>query len=223
MRASEFLEDISRRGFLGGLAGLGTAALVKKSSEPTAPAPEQPQPKIAPVFKPMGKDPEIEIFLKKAAMSAGIIGEELAQFLAQMKHESWDFTRLKEVPKNKNYFKRMYDPKYSPRIAKILGNVKIGDGERFHGRGFVQLTGRENYTRAEKALGIPLLSNPDVAANPEIAAKIAIWFWTTRVKPFVSDFSDTRSVTRRINPALKGLDDRHNNFIKYIEMLQPSS
>jgi putative chitinase len=166
----------------------------------------------------MGKNPEIEVFLKKAAMSAGIVGEELAQFLAQMKHESWDFTRLKEVPKNKSYFKRMYDPKYSPRMAKMLGNIKIGDGERFHGRGFVQLTGRENYTRAEKALGIPLLKNPEVAADPEVAAKIAIWFWNTRVKPFVTDFTDTRAVTRKINPGLKGLENRHDNFIKYQSM-----
>ena len=220
MRAREFAldENISRRGFLGGLAGLGASALVKKSSETTPAAPEQPKPKIAPVFQPMGKNPEIEVFLKKAAMSAGIVGEELAQFLAQMKHESWDFTRLKEVPKNKSYFKRMYDPKYSPRMAKMLGNIKIGDGERFHGRGFVQLTGRENYTRAEKALGIPRLKNPEVAADPEVAAKIAIWFWNTRVKPFVTDFTDTRAVTRKINPGLKGLENRHDNFIKYQSM-----
>jgi predicted chitinase len=218
MRATEFLnDDISRRGFLGGLAGAAAAGL--KGSSINKPSTPEPVPaKRQPVFTPLGKKPEIETYIKRLAESAGIQGIELAQFLAQIKHETWDFTQLVEVGKGPGYFSKKYDPKYSPRIAKVLGNLKIGDGAKFRGRGFIQLTGRDNYTRAQKALGIPLLSNPDLAATPEVAAKIAIWYWNTRVKPFISDFSDTREVTKKINPPLKGLESRQANFIKYHSM-----
>lgn len=212
-------EDMSRRGFLGGLAGLAGAGLTGSSPrQPAAPTAE-PVAKKEPVpFQPLGKKPELETYIKKVAESAGITGVELAQFLAQAKHETWDFTRLSEVPKGPSYFAKKYDPKHAPRIAKILGNLKIGDGAKFRGRGFVQLTGRDNYTRAQKALGLPLLEKPELAANPEIAAKIAVWFWNTRVKPSVTDFTNTTAVTKKINPGLSGLENRHDNFIKYQSM-----
>ena len=221
MRAGEFIsEDISRRGFLGGVAAAGAGLRGSAPTQPvTVQTPAAPVAKKQPIpFRPLGKKPELETYIKKMAEAAGMKGSELAQFLAQIKHETWDFTRLSEVPKGPSYFAKKYDPKYAPRIAKILGNLKIGDGAKFRGRGFVQLTGRENYTRAQKALGIPLLEKPELAATPEIAAKIAIWFWNTRVKPSISDFSDTQAVTRKINPALKGLENRHDNFIKYQSM-----
>lgn len=221
MRANEFInEDISRRGFLGGLAAVGAGLKGSTTQQAPAPAtPAAPAVKKEPVpFRPLGKKPELETYIKRVAESSGIRGPELAQFLAQIKHETWDFTRLSEVPKGPSYFAKKYDPKYAPRIAKILGNLKIGDGAKFRGRGFIQLTGRDNYTRAQKALGLPLLEKPDLAATPEIAAKIAVWFWNTRVRPSISDFSDTQSVTRKINPGLKGLENRHENFIKYQSM-----
>lgn len=227
MRANEFVsEDISRRGFLGGLAGAAATAGLKSSVPMQQPnvakepiAANTPVTKRKPTpFKPLGKKPKLEIYVKTIAESSGIRGVELAQFLAQIKHETWDFTSLTEVSSGPKYFSKKYDPKYNPRIAKILGNLRIGDGEKFRGRGFVQLTGRDNYTRAQKALNIPLLNQPELAASPEIAAKIAVWFWNTRVKPSVTDFSDTAAVTRKINPALKGLENRHDNFIKYQSM-----
>ena len=215
MKASEFIkDDISRRGFLGGVTG--AAVGLKGSSKPQVTEPEAPKEKA--VFRPLGKKPELEVYLKRVAELSGIRGVELAQFLAQVKHETWDFTRLFEVPKGPKYFSKKYDPKYSPRMAKILGNFKIGDGVKFYGRGFIQLTGRDNYTKAEKAIGVPLTTNPDLAATPEVAAKIAVWYWNNRVKPFVSDFSDTSSVTKKINPAQHGLESRHTNFVKYSSM-----
>lgn len=224
MRASEFVtEDISRRGFLGGLAGMAALSQTR-STAPTKvaePAPAQstsPQPQK---FQYLGKNPRMESLILQTAKAAGISGVELAQFMAQVKHESWDFTRLTEKPQSKNYFARMYDKRFSPRIAKLLGNVKIGDGEMFHGRGFIQLTGRDKYTRAEKALGLPLLQQPELAAVPENAAKIAVWYWMRFVRPKVTDFSDTATVTRPINKGLRGIDDRHNNFLKYLSMIQP--
>jgi putative chitinase len=64
-------------------------------------------------------------------------------------------------------------------------------------------------------LGLPLEQKPDLAATPEIAAKVAVWYWQTRVKPFINNFADTASVTKKINPAMRGLDDRHSHFTDY--------
>jgi len=71
------------------------------------------------------------------------------------------------------YFFRMYDPHGNrPDVARRLGNTEPGDGCRYAGRGYVQLTGRANYQRAQDALGQPLVSNPDLAMDPTIAAKV---------------------------------------------------
>ena len=71
------------------------------------------------------------------------------------------------------YFKRMYDKDGArPKVAKVLGNTMPGDGALFAGRGYVQLTGRTNYDRAAKAVGYPLVGNPDLAMRPDIAAEI---------------------------------------------------
>lgn len=175
------------------------------------PQPQQPQvrePELNPSMLAQipGAAPVI-----RAAELAGIKGIELAQFIAQIKHESWNFTRLQEVPKGSAYFKR-YDVKHNPKQAKRLGNVRQGDGARYRGRGYIQLTGRENYERASKALGIDLVRQPELAARPDIAARVAVWYWTNRVRPYVQDWMDTRQVTRLINPGLLGLQDRQRNF-----------
>jgi putative chitinase len=169
----------------------------------------------------LSNNPQNEITLLKTAKASGMKGTELAQFMAQTKHESWDFDRLKEKPQPgvKGYFSKKYDPKFAPRTAKILGNKHVGDGERYHGRGFIQLTGRDNYRMASDALGIDLLNKPELAARPDVAAKVAVWYWNTRVKPHVQNFNDTRAVTQKINPAAKGLENRHENFKDYMRII----
>jgi predicted chitinase len=163
-------------------------------------------------------NPEAEEVLHRAAKSAGIKGTELAQFMAQTRHESADFSRMKELGGDK-YFNKLYDPKTSPRTAKILGNTKVGDGIRYHGRGFIQITGRDNYRMAGEALGLPLEQHPELASKPAIAAKIAVWYWKTRVKPYVKNFADTASVTKKINPAMRGLQDRQLYFQDYRKII----
>ena len=72
-----------------------------------------------------------------------------------------------------SYFFRMYDPQgQRPRLARTNGNVHPGDGVKFCGRGYVQLTWRANYKRAGEKLGYPLESQPDLAMRPDIAAAI---------------------------------------------------
>jgi predicted chitinase len=151
-----------------------------------------------------------EKLLTKAAIAAGIKGEELAQFLAQTAHESNNFKSMVEYGGSLDF--RKYDPKYAPKKAKALGNKKVGDGARYKGRGYIQLTGRYNYKRAGEALGLPLEAKPELVEKPEIAAKVAIWFWQNRVQPRVDDFYDTRAATKPINSGLKGLDDRKEKF-----------
>lgn len=71
------------------------------------------------------------------------------------------------------YFRRRYDIEgQNPALARRLGNTEPGDGVRYAGRGYVQLTGRANYARAERLLGFPLVAQPDLALRPDVAAAI---------------------------------------------------
>jgi putative chitinase len=92
------------------------------------------------------------------------------------------------------YFRRMYDPQGNrPQVAHALGNTEPGDGARFAGRGYVQLTGRANYFKAGRELGLgdALLDDPDLAMQPDIAAKIMArgmaegWFTGRRLLHFL--------------------------------------
>lgn len=156
---------------------------------------------------------EAEAILRKVAMKAGIQGTELAQFMAQCQHETLNFTKMKEIGGSLDFKK--YDPKHAPRKAKILGNTKAGDGSRYAGRGFIQLTGRDNYKKAGDALGLPLEKHPEMVENPITAAKVAVWYWKNRVQAKVANFNDTAEVTKHINPALRGLDSRQSAFKDY--------
>lgn len=218
MRAFEFTticlkEDMSRRGFLGALGGVALAAsgvqAKTRNSVQYKPEVVKPIETINITMNTMAED-----LVQRMAIKAGIRGAELAQFMAQTKHESADFSRMKEMG-GSNYFAQRYDPRTSPKTAKILGNKHPGDGIKYHGRGFIQITGRDNYRMAGEALGLPLEQKPELAAKPDVAAKIAIWYWKTRVKPKVNNFNDTGAVTRLINPAMRGLKDRFENFKQY--------
>ncbi|MBI1213608.1 MAG: hypothetical protein GC190_19290 [Alphaproteobacteria bacterium] len=99
------------------------------------------------------------------------------------------------------YFTRMYDPKgLNPSLGRRLGNTEPGDGIRYAGRGYVQLTGRANYHRAGTALGINLEAQPDEALRPDIAAQIMArgmrdgWFSGRALAAFLPD---ARAATAR--------------------------
>lgn len=71
------------------------------------------------------------------------------------------------------YLRRMYDVEgQNPARARKMGNVTPGDGPRYCGRGYVQLTWRSNYRKAGEKLGYPLEGNPELAMRPDIAAQI---------------------------------------------------
>ena len=180
---------------------------------------EKAQPKATP--KPVSANTvapitgtKAEQILMNTAMRSGITGTELAAFMAQMAHESHDFKSMVEYGGSLDF--RKYDPKYAPKKAKQLGNKYVGDGAKFKGRGYVQITGRYNYGIASKAIGVDLVKNPKLAENPAIAAKIAVWYWKHRVQPNVSNFNDVKAVTKPINPGLRGLEDRKDYFDEYL-------
>lgn len=121
----------------------------------------------------------------------------LAHFMAQLIHESGSFHYMEEIASGAAYEGR-----------EDLGNVRKGDGRRFKGRGPIQLTGRANYRRVGRAIGIDLESNPAIAAIPSIGMLTACYFWADAGLNALADADDIRAITRRINGGFNGLDDR---------------
>lgn len=160
--------------------------------------------------------------LANVAVAAGLRGNELAQFMAQTHHESANFKKMEEMGSERSIARR-YDIRYNPDKARRLGNIYPGDGWKFRGRGFIQLTGRANYLAASLALfgDDRLLHNEDLASKPAVAAKIALWYWGWRVQPRVNDFDNTAEVTKPINPGLRGLDDRKKLYDYYSSGSRP--
>ena len=100
--------------------------------------------------------------------------------------------------------------------ADILGNgdEASGDGWKYRGRGFLQITGRYNYKQTAKQIGMDIANNPEMLENPVWAAQAAAKFWDYHSCNVWADEDDIQSVTARINPALAGLDDRRNWLMK---------
>ena len=164
---------------------------------------------------------------------------KLAHFLAQAGHESGGF---KAVNENLNYgakgllgiFK-----KYFPTEAKALeyerkpekianlvyggrmgnGPEASGDGYKYRGRGYIQLTGKDNYTAFAKAIGDDCVGNPDLVATKYPLASAA-WFFT-RCLAKCTDASDEAitAVTKCVNGGVIGIDDRKRHFYEYYKLL----
>lgn len=89
---------------------------------------------------------------------------------------------------------------------KDLGNVHAGDGWKYHGRGYFQYTGRYNYSTFGKKFGVDLEGQPDLAADPELAANLAIAYWRDRIP--VEHRDDVRAAARLINGGENGMEHR---------------
>ena len=204
-------EELSRRGFLGALgAGAATAmapglaqakptALSKAPQKPThQPAKHHVDPhstKVQPLVNVKQIDPKAAytILWTHAAKSGMTEPTELAQFLAQCAAETGNFKSLGEIGR---------PAKLAHKYSHSTGNQGKSDALMYAGRGYIQLTGKGNYLDAGKDIHGDesiYVENPDLAAEPKEAAKIATWFWNKNVKPRVKNFADTASVTRAIN------------------------
>lgn len=87
-----------------------------------------------------------------------------------------------------------------------LGNTERGDGVRYHGRGFIQLTGRANYRAYAAALGVPLEAEPDLALEPEVAARIFARYFRNREVHRAAEAGNWTGVRQRVNGGTNGLD-----------------
>jgi putative chitinase len=146
----------------------------------------------------------------------GMSDEEIAAMLAQIKVETGDFQYMTELGDAK-YF-QMYDPQYAPRKAADLGNTEPGDGYKYRGRGYLQITGRYNYAQASKSMPggyTDFIESPDLVATPAIAVQLAFHYWARRTAPKVSNWNDVRSVTKTINPGLRHLAQRQEAYNDY--------
>lgn len=149
-----------------------------------------------------------------------------AAFIGQCGHESNNFRTLEEnLNYSANALMRVWSSrfpdndvaeKYANKPEKIankvyagrMGNTEDGDGWKYHGRGLIQLTGKDNYTRCGEALGIDLVNNPDLLLEPEFATASAGWFWRKHGLNQLSDLGDWVAITKRINGGIHGIDDR---------------
>lgn len=181
--------------------------------------------KINPAFT-QTRAAELAPYINQAMASAQIQNVTAqAMFLAQVVHEIGLNPNLEEDGKNSwktyggkkyPYFFYMYD-KDSPdpskrQVAKNLGNTEPGDGDKFHGRGFLQLTGRWNYNAAGNYIKQDLISRPEAVSNIETAALTSGWFWHQyrKINSLIKTGSEAEFslVTQKINPAKEGYPSR---------------
>ena len=166
----------------------------------------------------------------------------LAHFLAQCGHESGGFRLTKE---NLNYSAKGLNgifKKYFPTLESALpyerkpekiaskvyggrmgnGTESTGEGYKFRGRGYIQLTGKENYTAFGKSIGEDMTVNPDVVAS-KYALLSAAWFFSKNGLHKIADegASDTvvTKITKRVNGGTIGLPDRIKHFKEYYHLL----
>ena len=135
---------------------------------------------------------------------------ERTMFMAQVGHESGEGRYMEEIASGAAYEGR-----------SDLGNTQPGDGKKFKGRGYIQITGRANYKRYGPMIGVPdAVENPKKLAQPQNAAKVALAYWKDRVNRGAAQkgMDGMRTVTRNINGGLNGLQDRIAKFKKYSGM-----
>ncbi|WP_426702127.1 XVIPCD domain-containing protein [Rhodanobacter sp. Col0626] len=190
----------------------------------------------------MATDREAQLLVD--ATKAGITSpRELANFMAQVSAESQGLTRLEEGFRYTRGISQI-PVKYAHRegdqaleaarvdalkgkpeaLAELMyggrmGNDQPGDGYKYRGRGYMQLTGKENYEAAGKALGLDLVKDPDLASDPKNASKIATWYWENRVPE--KAHADVKAATLAINGGYNGLDTRQAQFEKWQKNLTP--
>ncbi|WP_204127572.1 glycoside hydrolase family 19 protein [Pseudomonas ogarae] len=147
-----------------------------------------------------------------------IIGpKRVAAFLAQVGHESGQLRYLRELG-NDAYLSK-YD---TGRLAARLGNTPEvdGDGQKFRGRGLIQITGRANYRACGEALGLDLVAEPVLLERPQWAAHSAAWFWSSRGLNPLADSGDFDTITQRINGGQNGAADRRALYERALQVLE---
>ncbi len=165
----------------------------------------------------------------------------LAHFLAQCAHESAEFKAREE---NLNYSAeglRKVFPKYFPdnladsyarqpeKIASRVYGGRMGNGDeaskegyKYRGRGYIQLTGKDNYNKFAQAVSDDILNNPELVAS-KYPLFSAAWFWNTRSLNQLADEGSSddvvKKITKVVNGGYNGLEDRIKHFKNYFLLL----
>ena len=167
--------------------------------------------------------------------------KRVAAFMAQCGHESGGFTLMQEnlnysakglVGTFKKYFPTEAHAKPYERKPEMIanrvyanrmgnGDEASGEGWYFRGRGIVQITGKNNYTKCSQSLfeSNVLVENPDLLLESEYAIHSACWFWSAARLNELADISDMKTMTKRINGGYIGLEDRIHHYNHAIEIL----
>ena len=232
-----------------GIVGDGTwNKIMGVTSQPSTPAPQVSAPIVSSgplkLEKLKGHIPDAVISMIPETAAKFNINTplRLAHFLAQCGHESGGF---KATSENLNYSAKGLNgifKKYFPTLESALpyerkpekiankvyanrmanGTESSGDGYKFRGRGYIQLTGKDNYTQFGKAIGEDILSNPDVVSG-KYALLSAAWFWSKNGLNNLADGGSTdavvTSITKRVNGGTIGLADRIKHFKEYYHLL----
>jgi putative chitinase len=229
-----------------GIVGPATWAKIMGESTPVPAAPVQPVANVGglKLDKLRGHIPDavIQMIPDTAAKFQINTPLRLAHFLAQCGHESGGFKATQE---NLNYsakglagiFKKYFPTEaaaasYARQPQKIAskvyggrmgnGNEASGEGYKFRGRGYIQLTGKDNYTAFGKSIGEDMTANPDKVAST-YALLSAAWFFTKNGLHKMADGGATdqvvTSITKRVNGGTIGLADRIKHFKEYYHLL----
>lgn len=165
----------------------------------------------------------------------------IAHFLAQVSHESGNFKHKEE---NLNYsaeaLLKVFPKYFNAQIVKVYardpegiasrvyanrmgnGDEKSMDGWKYRGRGYIQLTGKENYKAFDLRVNEYLIDKPELVATkyPLVSAG---WFWDSRKLNEIADLGKDQqiveSITKRVNGGYNGLEDRINKFNKFYSAL----
>ena len=154
------------------------------------------------------------VALNAAMLHRHITGpKRMAAFIAQVGHESGELRYVREL--GGEHYLSKYD---TGALAARLGNTPDadGDGQKYRGRGLIQITGRRNYLACSRALfgDERLLHFPELLEQPQWAAESAAWFWHSNGLNELADQDQFTTITRRINGGLNGLEHRQQLWEK---------
>lgn len=164
---------------------------------------------------------------------------EMASFLAQLAHESCEFTKLQEdlsysAPRLMAIWPRRFPTlelaqqyeRNPQRLANFVYANRLGNGDEasmdgwnYRGRGPIQLTGKDNYITCEKDIKSDIVNNPDLLCLPKVGIKSACWFWKTKGLDLLDDDADVAPETKRINGGTAGLQLRQYYFDSILRTL----
>lgn len=145
----------------------------------------------------------IVLRMNKYAKEFGIDSpQRWAHYLAQIAHESAELRYSEEIASG-----RAYD---TGKLAIKLGNTPEadGDGQRFKGRGLIQVTGRANYEAYKQYCGYDVVKQPELLAKPVGAIRSSMWFWKSKGLNELADRDEFTAITKRINGGTNGIEDR---------------